>query len=433
MGLFKQRQPPEPPKLMIPNVNVPQLNAPNVKVPELGVYTPPKMNIPNLEKPPSVQDLEDVIDEISGTEAITVKGADGKKRRVVRRLPRTKEEEALFQKGQGMMKTALQNITNLYQYDPASAIDFQPIIDTFANINSERMNNLSQIADFGNIKNDIDDFKAMQSSLLKEQFLTENNRLNERLAHNGLEDSTVGREERNLLSRNQNLTSQQADLNAMNFGEGLADSRLNRNANLYNMNEMGRQSRLQAAQLDYELAQKRQADLEQMRQSAIGENQSQFQLAGNLVGSDLDRSMRTRANADAMNQMQLVNQAQMGNYNADVNRLVQQHQMQLDPYMMNLNAMNQQNQVKRDMYDMGMNSFNQGNQVKKDMYNMQLGKIDQHNQAQKDSYGMQMNQFNARPPSFGDFAMKLGGMGIGYALGGPVGAGIGGNLMSRGK
>ena len=108
MGLFKQRQPPEPPKLMIPNVNVPKLNAPNVKVPELGAYKPPKMNIPNLEKPPSVQDLEDVIDEISGTEAITVKGADGKKRRVVRRLPRTREEEALFQKGQGMMKTALQ-------------------------------------------------------------------------------------------------------------------------------------------------------------------------------------------------------------------------------------------------------------------------------------------------------------------------------------
>ena len=339
MGLFKQRQPPEPPK---------------------------------LAAPPKVKDIEDVIDEISGTDAITVTGSDGKKRRVMRRLPRTKEEEALFQKGQGMMKTALQNITNLYRYDPGSAIDFQPIIETFANINSERMQNLSQIADFGNIKNDIDDFKAMQSSLLKEQFLTENNRLNERLAHSGLEDSTVGREERNLLSRNQNLTSQQADLNAMNFGEGLADRRLNRNANLYNMNEMGRQSRLQAAQLEYDLAQKKQTDLEQMRQNAINENQNQFQVANSLIGNDLDRSMRTRANTDALNQMQIANQAQMSNYGADVNRLTQQHQMQ-------------------------------------------------------------MNQFNARPPSFGDFAMKLGGMGIGYALGGPVGAGIGGNLMSRGK
>lgn len=339
MGLFKQRQPPEPPK---------------------------------LETPPAVKELEDVIDEISGTEAITVKGADGKKRRVVRRLPRTGEEEALFQKGQVMMKTALQNITNLYQYDPTSAIDFQPIINTFANINSERMNNLSQIADFGNIKNDIDNFKEMQSSLLKEQFLTENNRLNERLAHSGLEDSTVGREERNLLSRNQNLTSRQADLNALEFGEGLADRRLNRNANLYNMNEMGRQSRLQAAQLEYDLAQKKQADLEQLRQNAITENQNQLQIGSNLLGNDLDRSMKTRANTDALNQMQIANSAQMNRYNADVNRLTQQHQMQ-------------------------------------------------------------MNQFNARPPSFGDFAMRLGGMGVGYALGGPAGAKIGGDLMSRGK
>ena len=80
--------------------------------------------------------------------------------------------------------------------------------------------------------------------------------------------------------------------------------------------------------------------------------------------------MRTRANTDALNQMQIANQAQMSNYGADVNRLTQQHQMQ-------------------------------------------------------------MNQFNARPLSFGDFAMRLGGMGLGNVVSGvsgKLGNFIGGKL-----
>ena len=303
---------------------------------------------PTLEAPPKVEDLIDVIDELSGAEAVTVIGADGKKRRVIRRLPRTKEEEAIFQKGQDIVKTALQNITNLYQYDPSSVIDFQPIIETFANINKERADNLKQIADFGNIQNEVEAFKAMQSGLLNEQFLSEKNRLTESLAHKGLEDSTIGREERTLLLRNQTLASQQANLNALQFGENLADSRLNRNTNLYNLKEMQRQNRLQAGQLEYDLAQRQKADIEQMRQNAIAENMNQFQVGNSLLGNDQNKAMMTRANTDALSQMQLANNAQMNTYNANINRLTQQHKMQLDA-------------------------------------------------------------LNAKGPSFGDFAMKLGG------------------------
>ena len=38
----------------------------------------------------------DVIDEITGTEFVTVTGPDGKKQRVLRRTPRSEEDQKLF-------------------------------------------------------------------------------------------------------------------------------------------------------------------------------------------------------------------------------------------------------------------------------------------------------------------------------------------------
>lgn len=322
---------------------------------------------PQLPEPPKPQEILDVIDELTGTEAVTVTGADGKKRRVIRRLPRTREEEALFKKGQEIMQSSLSAITNLYQYDPASVIDFAPIIETFANINQERTESLAQIADLGNIAQEIDNFRHMQSDLMQERFLADRNRLEEDLAHKGLAASTTGREERNLLSRSERLAQSQADLNALQFGESLADQRFSRNSRVFGLQEADRANRLQASQLEYDLALQRKADLEQMRQNAINEQQNQFALASGLVGNDLNKTLNSRANTDALSQMQIANAAQMNNYNANVNRLTQQHQMA-------------------------------------------------------------MEAFKNKPMGFGDFAMKLGGLGSGAFASNAMG-GLGSSLF----
>ncbi|CAK9250434.1 unnamed protein product [Sphagnum jensenii] len=44
-----------------------------------------------------------------------------------------------------LMASALKNITQLYQYDPSSVVDFSPIIQTFANINEEQAQDLAKI------------------------------------------------------------------------------------------------------------------------------------------------------------------------------------------------------------------------------------------------------------------------------------------------
>lgn len=287
---------------------------------------------PQLPEPPKPQEILDVIDELTGTEAVTVTGADGKKRRVIRRLPRTKEEEALFKKGQEIMQSSMNAITNLYQYDPASVIDFAPIIETFANINQERADSLAQIADLGNIAQEIDNFRRMQSDLMQERFLADRNRLEEDLAHKGLASSTTGREERNLLNRSERLAQSQADLDALRFGESLADQRLSRNSRVFELQEADRANRLQASQMEYDLALQRKADLEQMRQNAIREQQNQFALASGIVEGDSNKAMKSRANTDALAQMQIANGVQLGNYNANINRLTQQHNMAMEAF-----------------------------------------------------------------------------------------------------
>lgn len=71
---------------------------------------------------PPKEELLDVIDHVTGTQAITVVGADGKKKRVVERLPRTPEEQKLYDEAGDLMNIAIVEIKKLSEYDPAAAL-----------------------------------------------------------------------------------------------------------------------------------------------------------------------------------------------------------------------------------------------------------------------------------------------------------------------
>ena len=113
---------------------------------------------PYIPPPPPPPEILDVIDQITGTQSIVVTGADGKKRRIMSRLPRTPEEEAKYKAAEELIGSSMKNIRQLYKYDPKSMVDFAPLIETFSNLNRERMDALGQIANIGNIEQDIADF-----------------------------------------------------------------------------------------------------------------------------------------------------------------------------------------------------------------------------------------------------------------------------------
>ena len=338
-----------------------------------GRSSPPSP--PQLPPPPKPQEILDVIDEITGTQAITVKGTDGKKKRVISRLPRTPQEEQFFKQGEALIKGALQNLKTLYQQQPDELVNYQPLIDTLANINQQRADDLRQIADIGNIEQEVQDFKTIQKNLMDEEMRKIHQAQEENLIQRGHYNSTAGDSLRAMLAHEEGLARQQVDLNSRRYGEQLAGQKLNRNIAAYGIREEGRRGQLEQAERDLALAENQRQQLANQHADAIQRNVSQFELGSHLTGQDAAKAMATRAPQLGLQQFALANQDQMNRYNSNINRLNTQYQHQ-------------------------------------------------------------MAHYNAKPPSFAETIGRLGMMGAGYYFGGPVGGAAGaqaGDVVFGGK
>jgi hypothetical protein len=287
---------------------------------------------PYIPPPPPPPEILDFIDEVTGQQTITVVGADGKKRRIIQRLPRTSEEEQRFRAGEQLVASSLNNIQQLYKYDPETAVDYAPLIQTFANLNRDRMHNLAQVADIGNIEEDINNFKLMQNTLMDQQFAIQNRTTEDRLAHAGRGSGTFAEEGRAALARNQDLTRMQGNVNAAMYGEDLAAKRLNRNKQAFGLNEMGRQAQLEEAQTRYGLAKEHEADMERRRIMAIEENKGLLGIGSNMIGQDLNKALGGQTAALANQTFQMQANDSLGRYNADVNRQMANHKMAMEAY-----------------------------------------------------------------------------------------------------
>jgi hypothetical protein len=146
---------------------------------------------PQLALKPDKEEIMDVFDEVNGVQSVIVTGPDGKKRRINSRMPRTPEEEQRFKMAEDLISTSMQNIIQLYKYNPQSVVDYAPLIETFANLDRKRIESLSRITNLGNIAEEVNTFKQMQSSLIDEQFKIRERDNEEHLAHSGRGSSTL--------------------------------------------------------------------------------------------------------------------------------------------------------------------------------------------------------------------------------------------------
>lgn len=300
MGIFNSRRPPAPPAL------------------------PPQ---------PTPPEVLDIIDELNGTETITAVGPDGRKRRITRRLPLTPEEQAIANQSQNLMRQAISNIETLYQYNPNAVVDYQPFINTFAEINQERVNDLAQIGNFADIANQVQRFRDINRNLVNREF-DRQQRYNENiLAKRGLSNSSLAAETRANLSAERALAEGQLDINANIYGENLANAQLTRERNLYDTREAGRQGRLQQASTGYNLAQQHATDLENRRQQAINENMNFLNIGQNNLNNQFQRSA-LGLQAEGLAQRTALGQASNQNqrYANDINRLMSQHQLNMQAF-----------------------------------------------------------------------------------------------------
>lgn len=287
---------------------------------------------PQIGAPPSLAEIMDVIDEITGTQSLIVTGADGKKKRVNSRLPRTEAEQQRFSAAEKLVGSAIKHLKDLNIYKPESLISFAPLIETFASINTQRMDALGQIADLGNIKQDIADFKQMQSNLIDEQFATRNRTSEEGLSHSGRGSGTYAAESRAAMAREHALARQEGDIKANLYGEDIAAKRLGRNTGVFNLQEAGREGQLESAMGQYGIQKDHENDTEKRRLVAIEQNKAMLAAGSGVIQDDLNKALANNNSATSLATYGAENNAKMAHYNADVNRQNVNYQNQMTEY-----------------------------------------------------------------------------------------------------
>jgi hypothetical protein len=129
------------------------------------------------------------------------------------------------------------------------------------------------------------------------------------LAKRGLQRSTMAAEQRAAMAGERALATQQADIAANMYGEDLAQRQLGRENMLYDTREKERLSRLQQAELGYNLERQKLEDAERLRQQAVAENQGWIGTAQGIKAAEQDKAKLAL----------LGNQLALGTYNAQAN------------------------------------------------------------------------------------------------------------------
>ncbi len=287
---------------------------------------------PSVQKIPpfhSQAKLMDVLDRITGTQSVIVTGPDGVKRRIQEKLPYTAEEAKKFAAAEEMVSLTMNNILKLRKYDPKSAISFAPIIDVFANMSSERIDSLSKIADFGNIRQD---FKAMQNDLIKEEYGIRNQQNEEALAHAGRGSGSYAAASRANMNKGEIQALQRANVESTMYGEELAAQRLGTNTDIFNLQESGRQGQLQSAEGQYGMLKQDEAEQEQRRLAAMQENNAIMGIGTGIQQAELNRNLQNTNAATSLNQFQAESNAELAAYNANANTIKANNDAEIEAY-----------------------------------------------------------------------------------------------------
>jgi hypothetical protein len=326
---------------------------------------------PSYPAVPPPEELMDVIDHVTGTQAVTVIGADGKKKRVIERLPRTPEEQQLYEQAGDLMNRAITEIQRLNAYDPGAVVDFAPFVQVMTDLNTQRQQDIQELTNLPDFNQTVQAFKAMNQRLLEEDFKRQENEGQEYLSRRGYGDSTAAIEMRNTLGKNRAEALEESRVRGDLYGQQLKAADLSNRQTAYDLREQGRMGQLQRAQMEHQLRLDQKNQRDQARQQALQNQNDLFRMGAGIRGEDVNRAMATRAPDLANTIFQQSNMDSLNRHNAQINQINAQYQNQMAHY-----------------------------------------------QAQA-----------AAPPSFGDTLLRLGGQaGMGYFTGGMSGLGMAGGM-----
>lgn len=270
----------------------------------LGSEPPQGREIPD---PPPEQAMRDFFNYITGSQTITVTGADGKQQRVTQRLPRSKEAQARFSGAEALLISTVENIHKLHKLSPNSIVDFKPFIDTIANTDQARLKELASLTDLGNFEQDIQDFKDMQRDLINDEFNRVQSNQEMDLGHAGYGSSTQASESRAAMARQRATALAHGNVEASRYGRELAERKLATNANIYNLNESGREGQIASQEAIYGINKGVEAQTEERRRQAMQEQLGLNDLARGETDRDTALALADTTRADSLADYQAIN------------------------------------------------------------------------------------------------------------------------------
>lgn len=252
----------------------------------------------NQEMPaaPKPEDVMDVVDRIAGTQSITRVGANGKKQRVIERLPRTAQEEAIYREAGNIMTNTLRNIQNLYNVDPNAAMNYAPFVNTIQGLQQERSADVARLINMPDFAQFAQDFKTTEQANIREQFGEARNQTQSQLAGMGYgTDSTAWQNAQAAINAEESKASRGLDVRSKLAGQQYAQQELQNRIMGYTMGEHGRQDRQQAAATELGIQREQLNEREANRQRRVAEQAGLLQNAAAIRGEDASVAARTVA------------------------------------------------------------------------------------------------------------------------------------------
>ena len=284
---------------------------------------------PQLPSPPPEQEMLDVIDEVNGVQSIVATdAATGKRRRIIQRLPRSPEDQALFDEAGTLMTRAIEESRRLYDYDPSQILDFAPFVTEINRLNTERQGDLAALAHIPDFAQEMNQFKGMQQTILDDAYTRQQNTQQESLNRMGYgHGSTASQELNAVLASERAKAEQRVGVESELYGRDLRRQDMADRSNLYGLREAGRQGQLSDLQARYGLQKDRQRDLENQRDRALNHNQNLLNIGSAIRGADTAQHAASMAPQLQFADWQARNNMAMQRHQAETNRILGQHQL----------------------------------------------------------------------------------------------------------
>ena len=284
---------------------------------------------PQLPSPPPEQEMLDVIDEVNGVQSIVATDAvTGKKRRMIQKLPRSPEDQALFDEAGILMTRAIEESQRLYSYDPSQILDFAPFVTEINRLNTERQGDLASLAQIPDFAQEMNQFKGMQQTILDDAYARQQNTQQEALNRMGYgHGSTASGELNAVLASEKAKADQRVGVESELYGRDLRRQDMADRSNLYGLREAGRQGQLSSLQSDYGFQKDHQRDLENQRELALSHNQNLLNIGSAIRGADTAQRASSMAPQLQFADWQARNNMAMQRHQAETNRILGQHQL----------------------------------------------------------------------------------------------------------